>query len=90
MDNYARLAGKLAADFRCNAVVGHSLAASISIATLAPHQQRARASALCGDVEGDWPAMKSSLPPDRSDALIADMKRNDPRFLQRQTRRYFE
>jgi hypothetical protein len=36
------------------------------------------------------PAMKSSLPPDRSDALIADMKRNDPRFLQRQTRRYFE
>jgi pimeloyl-ACP methyl ester carboxylesterase len=36
------------------------------------------------------PAMKSSLPPDRTDALIAEMKRNDARFLQRQTRRYLE
>ena len=36
------------------------------------------------------PAMKSSLPPDRSNSLIAEMKRNDPRFLQRQTRRYLE
>ena len=32
--------------------------------------------------------MKSSLPPDRSDALIAEMKRNDPRFLRAQTRSY--
>jgi pimeloyl-ACP methyl ester carboxylesterase len=36
------------------------------------------------------PAMKSSLPPDRRDALIAELKRNDPRFLRRQTRTYLE
>src|SRR3954451_22711645 len=36
------------------------------------------------------PAMNSSLPPDRKDALIAEMKSNDPRFLQRQTRRYLD
>ena len=36
------------------------------------------------------PAMKSSLPPDRRDALIAELKKNDPRFLQRQTSHYLE
>jgi pimeloyl-ACP methyl ester carboxylesterase len=36
------------------------------------------------------PAMKSSLPPDRRDALIAELQNNDPRFLRRQTRRYLE
>jgi pimeloyl-ACP methyl ester carboxylesterase len=36
------------------------------------------------------PAMKSSLPPHRRDALIADLKRNDPRFLRGQTRAYLE
>jgi pimeloyl-ACP methyl ester carboxylesterase len=35
MDNYARLAGKLAADFRCDAVVGHSLGANVAIEMLA-------------------------------------------------------
>jgi pimeloyl-ACP methyl ester carboxylesterase len=34
------------------------------------------------------PAMKSSLPPARRDALIADLRNNDPRFLRRQTREY--
>ncbi len=34
------------------------------------------------------PAMRSSLPPARRDELIADLRRNDPRFLRRQTRGY--
>jgi pimeloyl-ACP methyl ester carboxylesterase len=36
------------------------------------------------------PAMKSSLPPERSEALIAEMKRNDPRDVRRSTRHYLE
>jgi pimeloyl-ACP methyl ester carboxylesterase len=34
------------------------------------------------------PAMKNSLPPHRRDALISELKKNQPRFLQRQTRDY--
>lgn len=34
------------------------------------------------------PAMKNSLPPHRRDALIGELKKNEPRFLQRQTRAY--
>ena len=34
------------------------------------------------------PAMKSGLPPARRDALIAELRRNDPHFLRRQTREY--
>ncbi len=36
------------------------------------------------------PAMKSSLPPDRRDALIGELKKNDPRLLRRQTHLYLE
>ena len=36
------------------------------------------------------PAMKNSLPPHRRDALIAELKNNDPGFLRRQTRLYLE
>jgi len=36
------------------------------------------------------PAMRSSLPADRSDELIADLQNNDPRFVRRQTRLYLE
>ena len=118
MDNYARLAGKLAADFRCDAVVGHSLGANVAIEMLAaghfsgplillsPSFSRQdeskfpraldRISRVLGHLpyaallKVIGPAMKSSLPADRSAALIAEMKRNDPRFLQRQTRRYLE
>src|SRR5690348_3600988 len=35
MDNYARLAGKLAADFGCDGVVGHSLGANVAIEMVA-------------------------------------------------------
>ena len=31
LENYARLAGKLAADFRCDGVVGHSLGANVAL-----------------------------------------------------------
>ena len=115
MDNYARLAGKLAADFRCDAVVGHSLGANVAIEMLAAghfsgplillspsfsRQDKSkfpraldRISRVLGHLpyaallKAIGPAMKSSLPADRSAALIAEMKTNDPRFLQRQTRR---
>ena len=36
------------------------------------------------------PAMKSSLPEHRRDALIGELKNNDPQFLRRQTRDYLE
>ena len=36
------------------------------------------------------PAMKSSLPANRRDELVAELKKNDPRFVRRQTRRYLD
>jgi len=36
------------------------------------------------------PAMKSGLPPTRREALIVELKKNDPRFLRRQTHLYLE
>jgi pimeloyl-ACP methyl ester carboxylesterase len=36
------------------------------------------------------PAMKSGLPPTRREALIAELKTNDPHFLRRQTHLYLE
>ena len=36
------------------------------------------------------PAMKSSLPPHRREVLIAELQKNEPRFLRRQTRVYLE
>jgi pimeloyl-ACP methyl ester carboxylesterase len=118
MDSYARLAGRLAADFGCDAVVGPSLGANVAIemlaaghfsgplVLLAPSFSRKdeskfpraldRMSGVLGHLpyaamlKVVGPAMKSSLPPARSDALIAEIKRNDPRFLQRQTRAYLE
>jgi pimeloyl-ACP methyl ester carboxylesterase len=36
------------------------------------------------------PAMQKELPPARRDVLIADLKNNDPRFMRRQMRAYFE
>lgn len=35
-------------------------------------------------------AMKGSLPQDRHDALVAEMKKNDPRFVRRQLRPYLQ
>jgi pimeloyl-ACP methyl ester carboxylesterase len=36
------------------------------------------------------PAMKNSLPPHRRDALIGELKKNDPHFLRRQTSEYLK
>ena len=118
MENYARLAGGLAADHGCDVVVGHSLGANVAIemvaagefsgplVLLAPSFSREdeskfpraldRLSSVLGHLpyaamlKVIGPAMKSGLPPDRRDALIAELKKNDPRFLRRQTRTYLE
>jgi len=118
MENYARAAGTIAAEFGCDAVVGHSLGANVAIEMvsggefsgpvilLAPSLSRVdeskfprtldRLSSVFGHLPYALmlkiigPAMKSSLPPNRRDVLIADLQRNDPRFLRRQTRVYLE
>lgn len=118
MENYAKLAGRLATDFGCDVVVGHSLGANVAlemvaagefagpVVLLSPSFSRRDESkfpraldslsrvfgylpyALMLKMVG--PAFKSSLPPDRRDVLVAELRRNDPRFLRRQTRRYLE
>jgi pimeloyl-ACP methyl ester carboxylesterase len=116
VENYARVAGRLAADLGCDAVVGHSLGANVAIemvatgafegpiVLLSPSLSRKdeskfpRALDVLARILGHLPyslmlrmigpAMKSSLPPARRDALIAELRRNDPRFLRRQTRGY--
>ena len=118
MESYARLAGKLAAELDCDAVVGHSFGANIAIemaATgefsgplllLSPTFSRMDESIFprvldwLGRVFGALPyaamfkiigpAMKSSLPPDRYEALVAELKSNDPRFVRRQTHEYLD
>lgn len=118
MENYARLAGRLAADLGCDAVVGHSLGANVAIemvaagefsgpvVLLSPSFSREdeskfpRALDRLGRVLGHLPvtlmlkmigpAIKSSLPPERREALVAELRKNDPRFLRRQTRGYLE
>ena len=118
MENYARLAGTLARDIGCDAVVGHSLGANVAIEMVAtgefsgpvvlisPSFSREdesmfpRALDRLARVLGHLPyalmlkiigpAMKNSLPPHRRDALIAELRKNDSRFLRRQTRGYLD
>jgi pimeloyl-ACP methyl ester carboxylesterase len=116
VENYATLAGRLAAMLGCDAVVGHSMGANVAIemaagghfngplVLLAPSLSRAdeskfpRALDALSRVLGHLPyslmltmigpAVKSSLPPARRDVLTAELRRNDPRALQRQTHAY--
>src|SRR5262245_51262878 len=117
MENYARVAGTIAAELGCDAVVGHSLGANVAlemacgefpgpVILLAPSLSRVdeskfpraldRLSSVFGRLPYTLmlkiigPAMKGSLPPHRRDVLIAELRRNDPRFLRRQTRVYLE
>jgi len=118
MESYSRLAGELAADLGCDAVVGHSLGANIAVemgsagefsgplVLLSPSFSRTDESRFPRALDGlsrvlghlpyslmlkiIGPAMKSGLPPTRRDALIAELKKNDPRFVRRQTRLYLE
>jgi pimeloyl-ACP methyl ester carboxylesterase len=118
MENYATLAGRLAADLGCEVVVGHSLGANVAIemvaagefsgplVLLSPSFSREDESKFpraldrlsrglghlpyAAMLKMIGPAMKSSLPPKRRDALVAELQNNDPRFLRRQNRRYLE
>src|SRR5918996_2012534 len=116
MENYARLAGKLATDLGCDLVVGHSVGANIAIemaagggftgplVLLSLTFSRKDASVFprvldrLGRVLGSLPyaamlkvigrAMR--LPPERHEALVAELKKNDPRFIRRHTREFLE
>jgi pimeloyl-ACP methyl ester carboxylesterase len=118
MESYSKLAGQLASDLGCDAVVGHSLGANIALemacagefsgplVLLSPSFSRRdeskfpraldRLSRALGHLPYSLmlkmigPAMKSGLPPARREALIAELKKNDPRFLRRQTHLYLE
>ncbi|MER5862695.1 alpha/beta hydrolase [Kitasatospora sp. NPDC002040] len=112
VEHYARLAAECAADLGCDAVVGHSMGATVALemagaglfagplVLLAPSFSRAdEALALrvidrLGRVLGHLPvamvlrladaAVKGSpLPPERRAALVADLRRNDPRTARR-------
>jgi pimeloyl-ACP methyl ester carboxylesterase len=117
-ENYARVAGTIAAELGCDAVVGHSLGANVAVemvcagefsgpvVLLSPTFSRVdeskfpRALDRLSTVFGHLPyalmlkiigpAMKSSLPPHRREVLIAELQKNEPRFLRRQTRVYLE
>jgi pimeloyl-ACP methyl ester carboxylesterase len=116
VENYARSAGSLAADLRCDAVVGHSLGANVALEMVASGGFKCPLVLLSPSLSREdeskfpraldvlsrglghlpyslmlkliGPAMRSSLPPARRDALIAELRNNDPRFLRRQTREY--
>jgi pimeloyl-ACP methyl ester carboxylesterase len=116
IENYARVAGSLAADLGCDAVIGHSLGANVALEMVASGAFKGPVVLLSPSLSREdeskfprvldvlsrglghlpyslmlrliGPAMKSSLPPARRDALIAELRNNDPRFLRRQTRAY--
>ena len=116
MESYASSAAAIATEVGCDAVVGHSLGANVTIemalrgefsgpvVLISPSFSRKDESMFprvldrLASVFGDLPyalmlkiigpAMKSSLPKHRQDALIGELKKNDPRFLRRQTHAY--
>jgi pimeloyl-ACP methyl ester carboxylesterase len=120
MENDARLAGKLAADYGCDVVVGHSLGGNVAIemaaadkfsgpvVLLAPSFSREdefkelamldRVGRVPGLGHLAWVVMlktigsglKDDFPGERHDALVAEMKKNDPGFCRRKVRCYFE
>ena len=118
MESYSKLAGKLASDLGCDAIVGHSLDANIAVemasagefsgpvVLLSPSFSRRdesifpraldRLSRILGHLPYSLmlkiigPAMKSGLPAARREALIAELKKNDPHFLRQQTHLYLE
>jgi pimeloyl-ACP methyl ester carboxylesterase len=118
MESLAASASKLAVDFGCDVIVGHSLGANVALemagsqafsgplVLLSPSFSRKdesrfprtldRLSRVLGTLPYALmlkiigPAMKSSLPPARREALIAELKKNDPRDVRRGTRLYLE
>jgi pimeloyl-ACP methyl ester carboxylesterase len=118
MENYARLASKLAGDLGCDAVVGHSVGANVAIemaatggfsgplVLLSPSFSREdedmflrildrlgrvlRHLPFTAMLRIIGPGMKGRFPAERHDALVAEMKKNDPRLVRRQLRHYFD
>ena len=120
IENYAILAGKLAADLGCDVVAGHSIGANIALEmaaantfsgpmvllspsySAADEEKAFRAFARIGRIPivGPpiwWLAMKSmpsaikkSFPEARREALLTDLKNNDPAFCRRSVRAYFD
>lgn len=123
LDNFsiectAKSACKLAVNFDCDVVVGHSLGANIAlemaasgefngpIVLLSPSFSRKdeskfpraldRLSLVFGHLPYSLmfamigPAFKRSFPPKRADGLIAEMKKNNPRVVQKGTRLYLK
>ena len=113
IENAVRLAGRLASDFGCDAVVGHSVGANLALEMAAAGEFSGAVGLLepafsredefrelgildrIGRVPGlghlAWVAAlktigmasKGEFPPERHDALVAEMKQSDPRFCQR-------
>jgi pimeloyl-ACP methyl ester carboxylesterase len=120
MEGDARRAGRLAADFGCDAVVGHSLGANVAIEMVAAGEFSGPAVLLAPSFSREdemkeiaildrigripvlgqlaWmamlrtigSAMNNDFPGDRHDALVAEMKKNDPGLCRRKVRCYFE
>jgi pimeloyl-ACP methyl ester carboxylesterase len=119
VENYARLIRELAANVRCDVVVGHSMGANVALemaasggctaplVLLAPAFSRQDESVVIrildrlSRVLGQLPftvmlklmgaAMKGiPLPPDRRDALVAELRKNDPRTIRRGVRCYLK
>ncbi len=120
LENYAVVAGKLAASLGADVVVGHSMGANVAlemaaaktftgpIVLLSPSYSAAdedkffRGLANVGRVPLIGPAlwavamkgmpgsMKKNMPEARADALVADLKNNDPGYTRRAVREYFD
>jgi pimeloyl-ACP methyl ester carboxylesterase len=119
IENYAALAGKLAADVGADIVAGHSLGGNVALEMaaqgtfggplllLSPSFSRVDEAKELGvmDRVGRIPvagrlawvamlklmpkAMRSRLPTDSADAMVADLANNDPRFCREIVREYF-
>jgi pimeloyl-ACP methyl ester carboxylesterase len=119
IENYANGAARLAADRRCDVVVGHSMGGNVAlemaasgafsgpVVLVSPSFSRQDEMALLSVLDklahrglGSLPfsfmlmmvgpVTKKELPPGRRDALLADLKNNDPRFMRREMRAYLE
>lgn len=120
VENYARLAGELAAEVGADIVVGHSYGANVAIemaadggfsgrlVLLSPSFSREDESTVLGILDriGRVPGvghlvwalslkamprmLNESVAPARRDALVAELKNNDPGVCRQIVRRYFE
>ena len=118
IENYARLAAELAADFGCDAVVGHSVGANVALemaatggfsgplVLLAPSLSRGdesiypRALDRLGAILGHLPysillrvvgsTLGGGFPPGRRDAIVAELRKNDPRAIRRHVHSYLD